>query len=281
LGVFRADAADDDLEGSVFACGEQLQLVEDRDFFPFHFPEAVRRAVVEQQVAEAMLRLRQRDAIDDRPRRIDPSTPDHFGLFVWIDSNRRDADFHLDRAFAFGDVYAEPFPRAARLGPIFERRRGDAQIPPGVPLRRVERDRLLIAAQRFLPVALLFAQQAEVVPGRRPRGPELDRLLVILDRLGDQATLLELDGLLVVADRQRLRRLIKLMDFHFAPLLNRRGARRRARDSPTRSRVTKAGTARRSIQVLAQPARASALSSRLKCLQSSLFAPHSLCSLVE
>src|SRR5262245_37313201 len=205
--VFRADAADDDLEGSVFAGGEQLQLVEDRNIFPLQFPEPIRRAVVEQQVAEAVLRLRQRDAIYDCPRRIDPPAPDHFGLLVLpicMDSDRGDADLHLDRAFAFGDFDSEPFPCAARLGPISERRRRDAQIPPGVPLRRVERDRLLIAAQRFLPVALLLAQQAEVVPGRRPRGPELDRLLIILDRLGDQAALLELDGFLVVAVRKRL-----------------------------------------------------------------------------
>src|SRR5262245_38367804 len=154
-----------------------------------------------------MLRLRQRDAIDDRSRRIDPPAPDHFGLLVWpvcMDSDRGKADLHLDLAFAFGDFDSELFPRSARLGPISERRRRDAQIPPGVPLRRVERDRILIAPQRFLPVALLLAQQAEVVPGRRPRGPELDRLLIILDRLGDQAALLELDGLIVVADRKRL-----------------------------------------------------------------------------
>src|SRR5262245_19174008 len=151
-----------------------------------------------------MLRLRQRDAIDDRPRRIDPPAPDHFRLLVRIDSNRREADLNLDRPVAFWDFDSEPFPRAASLGPISERRRRDAQIPPRVPLRRVERGCLLIAPQRFLPVALLLAQQAEVVPGRRPRGPELDRLLIILDRLGEQAALLELDGLIVVADRKRL-----------------------------------------------------------------------------
>src|SRR5262249_31548561 len=151
-----------------------------------------------------MLRLRQRDAIYDRPRRIDPPAPDHFGLLVCMDSDRGETDLHLDRAFAFGDFDSETFPCAARLGPISERRRRDAQIPPGVPLRRVELDRLLIAAQRFSPVALLLAQQPEVVPGRRPRGPELDRLLVIRNRLGDQAALLELDGLFVVADRKRL-----------------------------------------------------------------------------
>src|SRR5215468_9789440 len=202
--VFRADAPDDDLKGSVFAGGEQLQFVEDRNIFPVQFPEPIRRAVVEQQVAEAMLRLGQRDAIDDRPRRIDSPAPDHFRLLVCIDSDRGEADLHLDRPFAFRDFDSETFPRSARLGPISERSRRDAQIPPGVPLRRVERDCLLIAAQRFLPVALLLAQQAEVVPGRRPHGPELDRLLIILDRLGDQAALLELDGLLVVADRKRL-----------------------------------------------------------------------------
>src|SRR5262249_54530955 len=147
---------------------------------------------------------RQRDACDNRPRRIDPAAPDHFGLFIRIYSDRNEADLHLDRALALGDFYSEPFPRAARLRPISERRRGDAQIPPCLLLRRIERDRLLIALQRFRPVALLFSQQAEVVPGRCPRGPELDRFLVILDRLGDQTALLELDSLLIVAERQRL-----------------------------------------------------------------------------
>src|SRR4030095_342520 len=223
--LFRADAADNDLESSVFAGSEKLQLVEDRDLFPIQFPKTVRRAVVEQQVAEAMLRLRQRDAIYDRPRRIDPPAPDHFGLLVWIDSDRGEADLHLDRAFAFGDFDSEPIPCAARLGPISERRRRDSQIPPGVPLRRGERDGLLITAQRFPPVALLLAQQPEVVPGRRPRGPELGRFFVILDRLGDQAALLELDGLLVVADRKRLRLLTEVMDFHFSFRKTSRGSR--------------------------------------------------------
>src|SRR5215510_14450873 len=102
-----------------------------------------------------MLRLRQRDAIYDRPRRIDPPAPDHFGLLVWIDSVRGEADLHLDRAFGFGDFDSEPFPCAPRLCPISERRRRDSQIPPGVTFRRVESDGLLIAAQRFPPVALL------------------------------------------------------------------------------------------------------------------------------
>src|SRR5262245_14139372 len=214
--VLLAGAIDNDLESPEVARSQQLNLIEDGKLFPARFSVSVRRAVVKQQIAEAMVRLWQRDAVYDRSRRIDPSAPDHFRLIVRIDSNRRDADFHLDRAFSFWDCNSETFPRASRFRPVSERRRGDAQVPPCGLLRRVESDRLLIAAQRLLPVELFFAQQSQVVPGRRPRRPELDRLLVVIDRLGDVAPLLELDSLLVVTDRQRLRRLIYSLNFHFS-----------------------------------------------------------------
>jgi len=70
------------------AC-QKLEFVEHRYFPAMMDTVADRRPVVKDEVAVTMIRFRQRNACENRTRRVDPTRPDNFGVTVRIQSDWR------------------------------------------------------------------------------------------------------------------------------------------------------------------------------------------------
>src|SRR5262249_22308932 len=94
-------------------------------------------------------------------------------------------------------VDAEAAPSRAGNPPAAERGGGNAEIPPGRLVGRIEFGRPEITTKRLRPVSLALVDQAEVIPGHAPAGIGRNRLAKPRRHPVDPPALLK-DGALVV-----------------------------------------------------------------------------------
>src|SRR6185436_8057913 len=163
---------------------EQLQDVENRKLAASVLAVSDGRSVMQDDVSMSKARVRQGDAFDPRPDRIDADGPDDFCAAVRVQSNGRDAEIHLDRTACPVEPDPVLLPLLSRHFPVPQSRRGDGEIPSCRFVLWIQLVRLLIELEGLFPLSSIFVDEADVVIALRLLGIAGDGLQILFDGLG-------------------------------------------------------------------------------------------------